>query len=308
MAHRLPAHSIKSTIGRASILPKALGLLSRVSARAATPVATRLFETPMQTRRPAREDEWAWSAAHHLVPSPAGSLATWTWGTGPETVLLVHGWSGRGLQLGTFAEPLVDRGCRVVAFDAPGHGSSPGGTSSILHFVEAMAAMADSFGPFAAIVAHSLGATATVLALGWGRLEAGRVAAIAPPSSMAAIIERFGAMTGFTPAVLDRMQRRFAHRLRFSWDDIEPLPMAATLSSPAMIVHDRGDRDVPFADGAALAETWPGAVLVATEGLGHRRPLRDTAVVARVTDFVTPRDPITVHSFTATDQQLVTVA
>jgi hypothetical protein len=38
--------------------------------------------------------------------------------------------------------------------------------------------------------------------------------------------------------------------------------------------------------GAAIAAAWPGAELVTTEGLGHRRILRDPAVVARVTDFL----------------------
>src|SRR5262249_6361441 len=44
-------------------------------------------------------------------------LAAWTFGEGP-TVLLVHGWNGRGSQLGAFVEPLVSAGYRAVLFDA----------------------------------------------------------------------------------------------------------------------------------------------------------------------------------------------
>src|SRR5688500_15132227 len=43
------------------------------------------------------------------------------WGTGPA-VYLVHGWGGRGSQLGSFVEPLLAGGFRVVMFDAPAHG------------------------------------------------------------------------------------------------------------------------------------------------------------------------------------------
>jgi len=41
------------------------------------------------------------------------------------------------------------------------------------------------------------------------------------------------------------------------------------------VLHDRRDAEVPFAHGAALAAAWPGAALRPSDGLGHRRILRD---------------------------------
>src|ERR1043166_8169499 len=105
-----------------------------VSEDLGTLVAERLFTSPRRHPRPDRE-------AHVLAmgrrfdldvtlrsPRWHGEhrrLAAWRWGHGP-TVLLVHGWEGRGSQLGAFVEPLVAAGLSVVAFDAPGHGDSPG--------------------------------------------------------------------------------------------------------------------------------------------------------------------------------------
>ena len=51
------------------------------------------------------------------MPTTISGMKAWSWGSGP-TVLLVHGWNGRGTQLGAFIEPLVARGYQVVAFDA----------------------------------------------------------------------------------------------------------------------------------------------------------------------------------------------
>jgi hypothetical protein len=51
-------------------------------------------------------------------------------------------------------------------------------------------------------------------------------------------------------------------------------------------VHDRHDKEVPYADGARVADAWPAARLHTTESLGHQRILRDPAVVAEVTRFV----------------------
>lgn len=39
----------------------------------------------------------------------------------------------------------------------------------------------------------------------------------------------------------------------------------------------------------ALARTWPGARLHATNGLGHRRVLRDGAVINHTIDFLSDR-------------------
>ena len=43
---------------------------------------------------------------------------------------------------------------------------------------------------------------------------------------------------------------------------------------------------MPFTHGAAVAAAWPGARLIETSGLGHRRLLRDEAVVAQVSSFI----------------------
>ena len=53
-------------------------------------------------------------------------------------------------------------------------------------------------------------------------------------------------------------------------------------SVPTLVVHDRGDRQTPWADSARLVESLPDARLVTTEGLGHRRILQDVAVVRQV--------------------------
>jgi len=55
---------------------------------------------------------------------------------------------------------------------------------------------------------------------------------------------------------------------------------------PLLVIHDRDDPTVPWADGAAIATAWPGAELVTTTGLGHRDLLRDASVVARAVAFV----------------------
>ena len=55
---------------------------------------------------------------------------------------------------------------------------------------------------------------------------------------------------------------------------------------PVLVVHDEEDSVAPFAQGAALAASIPGATLWRTRGLGHSGGLRDAATIERVVIFL----------------------
>jgi pimeloyl-ACP methyl ester carboxylesterase len=212
-------------------------------------------------------------------------------GDGP-VVYLVHGWGGRGGQLAAFVEPLVAAGHRVVVFDAPSHGDSDAGVAGPrrTHGVElgqALDAVFARFGPAEAVVAHSLGAVSTYLALRFGWLGTRRLVLVAPMVDAESLFDQFQAALGFGR----RTRRAFDRQV----DDFVGIPVAefdAIVQAshvdpvPTLVVHDRGDRQTPYADAERLVAALPDARLVTTESLGHRRILRDPAVVAAVVDFV----------------------
>ncbi|MBK8857246.1 MAG: alpha/beta fold hydrolase [Opitutaceae bacterium] len=122
-------------------------------------LATRVFCHPLRGRRPPREDGYLAAARRVPLPAPAGELAAWQWGDDARPlVLLVHGWEGRGSQLGAFAAPLVSAGFKVVAFDAPAHGDSPGEETNIRLLTEALQTAVRLYGPLHAVIGHSWGA------------------------------------------------------------------------------------------------------------------------------------------------------
>ena len=122
-------------------------------------LAERLFTSPRRHARPERERAVLASGHPFAVdvalrsPRWHGAHVTvrgWRWGVGP-TVLLVHGWEGRGSQLGAFVEPLVAAGLSVVAFDAPAHGDSPGHRLYLTDLADCIADVAAALGPLHAI-------------------------------------------------------------------------------------------------------------------------------------------------------------
>jgi hypothetical protein len=151
------------------------------------------------------------------------------------------------------------------------------------------------FGPAHAIIAHSLGAAATVFAMREG-LAAGRLVFIGPPADPLVWVDRFARSLGLTPPVLAEMRRQSERRIGARWADLPVLPMRGLAGPPPLlVVHDRDDREVAWQDGAAIAAAWPGARRLDTTGLGHRRILRDAAVVQAVADFVGEGTPACDH-------------
>jgi len=279
-------HLQKSTIGRANLVQRVMRGLSTVAPGLAAMAAEQLFVTVVQHKRPRREDAWADGASRISVPSPHGELVAWVWGDGPNTILLVHGWAGRGLQLGAFVEPLVDAGYRVVAYDGPAHGESPGRQTNIFKLTEALMAVADAIGPVAGVIAHSLGTTAVLLAAYRYGFRPGRFVAVSPMASTKTMTEHYSRMTGFSPTVVEEMRARLERSIGFCWDEIEPLNLASTLETETLVIHDRDDLELPASEGEALGSRMPMAATFFTEGLGHRRILRDHAAVAAAADFM----------------------
>jgi pimeloyl-ACP methyl ester carboxylesterase len=225
------------------------------------------------------------------VPSQGSVVRGSVWGEGP-VVYLVHGWAGRGSQLAAFVEPLVRRGHRVVLFDALSHGDSGPGphgptSSSGVELARSLDDVAARFGPAHAVVAHSMGGIATLLARQHGWLGLDRLALIAPMASYATQFAAFADHFGLGTRTRDRVDRLVEERVGLATSRFD-LGVLTRDAGPlaTLVVHDRGDRQTPYAESVRLVERLPDARMVTTHGLGHRRVLSDMRVVDAVTSFV----------------------
>lgn len=245
--------------------------------------AAGLIATPKRTERPPWEERLLAAATPMRVhaASPAAS-----WGVG-RTVLLVHGWQGRGTQLGGFVEPIVATGRRVVAVDAPGHGDSPVGWFTPVAFGEALLRVQEAAGDLDGVVVHSMGAAAVMVALRSG-LRTASLTLIAPLPSFTDAVRRVGASCGFEPGTLAG-----EYYLRLSGEvlgrpvadlDLDPAAMG---DAAVMLCHDRTDQTIPVTSTRQLAEAWPHAAYIETTGLGHEDILTDPAVVSAVVSHIT---------------------
>jgi pimeloyl-ACP methyl ester carboxylesterase len=82
------------------------------------------------------------------------------------------------------------------------------------------------------------------------------------------------------------MQAAVEERYGRRWEELELARIAPRLQASALVIHDRNDGVVPWEQGATVARQWPGAKLMTTQGLGHRRILADEAVTQAAAEFV----------------------
>ncbi|UVS79093.1 alpha/beta fold hydrolase [Actinokineospora sp. UTMC 2448] len=284
----------KSTIVRAKFtaLKATFRVLERAAPNVGGALALRLWCTP----RHARPAAAGTPGTRRRITVHGGEVLTETWGEGP-TVYLAHGWGGHRGQLAGLVDPLVAAGYRVVAFDALSHGESGPGAlgpdrSTLPEFAAALTAVVAESGPAHGIVAHSMGGTAAALAVLDG-VRASRLALVAPVAEPIGQTAEFAKALGFGERVHAAMLRRLRRLAGRPLTDFDIPARAAGRADlpPLLVVHDVKDREVAHANGAAIAESWPGARLVTTEGLGHRRVLADQDVLRAVIGFVTAHEP-----------------
>jgi len=258
-------------------------------------VAMPLFGYVAKPRPIHPDDEPTMSRARRRTVRIAGvdrrgvDVDTYEWGAGPRAVLLAHGWNGRASQFSVLVRELVAEGYRVVAFDAPAHGTSGGRRTYLVDWLDVFAALQDRHGAFHAMVGHSFGGLATLVGVAGGT-DAARVVTIAAPADADLLLRQFQGMLGYSDAVSARMRERFANRYfpgepdPFAWLSSvrRPLPAGVAL----LVAHDDGDRMVPFAESGRIAAANRGARLLATSGLGHNRILTADVVLDAVLEHL----------------------
>jgi pimeloyl-ACP methyl ester carboxylesterase len=302
--------SVKSTNVRAllhGLIQRELVRLGfRLAPAWAADRAARLFLRPW--RRPADDRSRYVSretpfAAEYVTGPAVSPVAAWSFGPtarGTPAILLVHGWEDDHLSWALLIDKLVARGYRVIAPDLPGHGRSPAKLTSIPVMAAGLAAVAreaEKIGavsaaqPFQAVIAHSLGGTATLIAASEMGLVADRFAIMAAPNHPRLFAGAMMKMLGLNAAQTQKVFAAIERLIGRSMDSLHLPPKLRQLAAPGLILHSRDDRTVPLQHSQENAAGWPGADFRILDGLGHRRLISDDGVHAMLLHFVESEAP-----------------
>ncbi|VAW51097.1 Putative hydrolase [hydrothermal vent metagenome] len=248
--------------------------------------AYKLWITPPRFKTPKSEVSAELSAKIEYHSIGNQSIASYQWGDSGPTILLVHGWSGRGTQLGAFAQALVDTGFRVLSFDAPAHGKSSGKQTNIYEIAETISTLENLYGPFKSVITHSFGGPCLAIAMKQG-LKTTCVVNISPPSKTLGLVKKFTDALTLPKNVENELMRCIEKNFGENvWHDSSMENNIQNLDVPALVIHDADDVDIPWHEGQSIAKAWNEVRFIKTKNLGHRRILRDPATIKTTVDFI----------------------
>lgn len=262
-----------------------LNLIWNYTPRLSRFIMKKLFFTPSAYKITPAEKHYLDNGRSFEISVHDKAVKCWQWGSGPS-ILLAHGWNGRGIQLHHFIEPLIRRGYSVITYDAPGHGESQGNTSSYFEFTDTIRTLLTSSNGYKirGVIAHSMGASATVNSIAKENhpLE---VVLIAPALRLAEVLYSYFDHIGVPKPIYQNLITEYENQFGYNMHRDNPSHLLREIESRIIIVHDKNDPTIPYLDSKELSDEFRNIELLTTERLGHKRILADSSVVNRIIDY-----------------------
>jgi pimeloyl-ACP methyl ester carboxylesterase len=265
-------------------------------------LAMRLFLTPLPPKWLHRRASWsdAWKqeqwrfeqtslTVYRYLSPPLRSYPIQGFETERKHVLLVHGWGGDAAQMQPIAQTLAQQGVLPLIVEFPAHGMSDGSMSSLPQFARAIdyvqAKLAERGVALHAVVAHSLGAAAAAWCASRG-LPIARLVLIAAADAPKGYTQMFAKVFGLSESSRAAMQARIEQSEGITMAQFDAAQSAPRVHVPTLVVHDEQDTINRFEGAQRFMAHLPDAKLLRTQGLGHRKLLKDALVKEYVANWV----------------------
>lgn len=219
------------------------------------------------------------------IEGPLGRQRIYSGGEGPA-VFFHHGWEADAADLSSHAEHLMAAGYRVVLIDGPAHGASEGKIATLPLFADGLGAAAATLGQPFAVIAHSMGAASSVVAMSEGLLAPRAFVALASPASLADNMAFQAGAMGLSRRAITQMQKGVETVLKTPIERFDIARDAPAMTARALFLYGDNDIIVPQSAGEKAARHWPGARLDILPDIGHRGILRVPEALTRVSAFL----------------------
>ena len=207
-------------------------------------------------------------------------------GESDKALLFIHGWSGAASNFKSYYKQALKDGYSVWAIDHVGHGESEGKHANFFLFIEAVRAAFQyvrARKQVEAVLGHSMGASAIISAGLPGDVKTILLAPVIPFfENMFDVITNFG----ISGKMIDHLIGHFENKFSMSRTHLSPLRKWKQFKNPKLIFHDVEDRFIPLEKNLKVMDKEDNLNLNITNGLGHFRILKDSAVIYQALEFV----------------------
>ncbi|MBB6109069.1 alpha/beta fold hydrolase [Mucilaginibacter lappiensis] len=210
------------------------------------------------------------------------------WGNGNRKVLITHGWSSKGADFIDLITALrtIDN-LQIIAFDAPGNGSSEGELSNLILFAKSTEAVIKTYGAPDVMIGHSLGVMANIIAIQQTGIKPSLLISITP---MVKLRENF--ITTMNSADVPKAaQDRFFER----FNEIFNVPTSYfnladmyqdEIAVKHWLAYDQEDKMAPFPYTQELLNRHPIIGFKEYPDATHERIIKDPRLIEDVLELI----------------------
>ena len=148
-----------------------------------------------------------------------------------------------------------------------------------------MQTLIDKRGPFEAIVGHSGGGFASTYVVAHNS-EIKKLILISPFDKVSDIFEKYFDFIHLGAKARKLFIDYFNHKTGHKIGELSSSILAQSINVKSLLIHDQNDREVSFSDAINIDKNLKNGVFIGTNGLGHRRILRDERVVNEILNFL----------------------
>jgi pimeloyl-ACP methyl ester carboxylesterase len=214
-------------------------------------------------------------------------IQLYLWQGGDDKILLIHGWEGQAGNFSDFITELAQQNYTIIAFDAPSHGFSSKGQTSLFEFTELVGILIRKFG-VTKLLSHSFGGVATTFALFNNKdLQIEKYVLLTTPDKFSERINDVSAQVGLTENVKNKLIARLEKETSLVVQNLNVSEFVKTINvAKPLIIHDRDDRVIPIGRSKNVYANWENCEFFEVKGTGHFRILRAKSVIKKALTFL----------------------
>ena len=245
-----------------------------------------IFSKPRVRVLRTRELEMLNKAEKSFLKFGTEEIKVYEWAEGEKVAMLFHGWESNAGSLGAFIEPLVAKGYRVVAFDAPAHGGSKGKKSNLVYFKGAAKEMIHKYGVPNLAIGHSLGACAIIMCAYEENLNFEKTILLAPLNRLMSVFEEFQKILKIPEKLFQPFLSHFEDFAGYSFESFYFHNYGKqTNLEKVLLFHDEEDKIISFSHARDFEKNWESVRLESVRE-GHYRVLWDDEMIKKSMNYI----------------------
>lgn len=242
------------------------------------------FCYPFKAKLKPAQQSFLDTAKKETVLVDGKKIMTYQWGTGPKSILFVHGWQSHSFRWKAYIDRFDKTKYKIIAFDAPGHGNSEGLFSNVPLYEQALHQIFQQIGKPDVIVSHSIGAFSSMYFMHKNKNSVSQFVSLATPFTADQFIKYLEEELKLNEKAVFQLRSFFTGFVGQAPQDFSLDLFAQSIRSKSLIIHDANDETTSVDHSKTLHELLDDSALMVTEGYGHR--LKSKAVVEQVYDFI----------------------